>query len=552
MGLQDVPFTALISQIQAWNKQIVVDKVFGSIPVVSDILYGIVNVLSTLMGLFITLLTGLFELGFAALWLAIDKLLLLPLSVDLRQGLRQMAVGGYLDDKSLSIITNILAGFGDYQNLATIFVSIKALMSYVGMLTDMAMVKSQQDLLSKILPSLIAPEVAVRNMYLTPNDKNALYEILHKQGYDDQQIYYLFKSGETIHEVETLKTLFLRKYVGSDYVKDEMSKAGYSVQRIDEIMKTWDLIPGVQDILWMVAKEAFEPDQVNRYSLDDEFPNDQVEWLQKSGLNIDWIKKYWIAHWQYPAPGQVLEMLHRGLISEEDVYQYYRVIEMPPYWRNMLMKISYKPLTRVDVRRMHAMQVIDDAGLIEAYMHNGYSKENAALMSKFTINYNQKGDKELSKTEVENLYLKGIITYDECDTMLRDVGYSPATVSIMMRALEVKLQTAYIDEAIEAIQQNYQNNNYSYNDAEQRMGSIGIPTIKITALLAKWDLKRLKDDKKPTKEDLKAMLLEGVITVEDYEKTMYLQGYSMKYIRWYLKLIQARLKKTVYESEELE
>ena len=82
-----------------------------------------------------------------------------------------------------------------------------------------------------------------------------------------------------------------------------------------------------------------------------------------------------------PSIGQGFEMLHRRVIEDADLDLLLRALDVMPFWREKLKDISYNPLTRVDVRRMHRIGVLEEEGVFNAYLDVGYNEENAQLMT---------------------------------------------------------------------------------------------------------------------------------------------------------------------------
>lgn len=148
-------------------------------------------------------------------------------------------------------------------------------------------------------------------------------------------------------------------------------------------------IPPVADIITMAVREAFTPDIARRFGQYEDLPTEFVEWVGKKGLNKDWAERYWAAHWSLPSPQQGFEMLHRGVIGEGDLNMLLRALDIMPFWRDKLIQIAYRPLSRVDVRRMFALGVLDVSGVRKAYTDIGYNEYNADLMTQFTIKYTE-------------------------------------------------------------------------------------------------------------------------------------------------------------------
>lgn len=148
-------------------------------------------------------------------------------------------------------------------------------------------------------------------------------------------------------------------------------------------------IPPVADIITMAVREAFTPAIARRFGQYEDLPTEYVEAVQKKGLSREWAERYWAAHWSLPSPQQGFEMLHRGVIGEGDLNMLMRALDIMPFWRDKLTQIAYRPLSRVDVRRMYALGVLDVSGVRKAYTDLGYNDYNADLMTKFTIKYTE-------------------------------------------------------------------------------------------------------------------------------------------------------------------
>lgn len=148
-------------------------------------------------------------------------------------------------------------------------------------------------------------------------------------------------------------------------------------------------IPPVADIITMAVREAFTPAIAARFGQYEDLPSEFVEWVGKKGLSREWAERYWAAHWSLPSPQQGFEMLHRGVIGEADLNMLMRALDIMPFWRDKLTQIAYRPLSRVDVRRMFALGVLDVSSVRKAYTDIGYNDYNADLMTQFTIKYTE-------------------------------------------------------------------------------------------------------------------------------------------------------------------
>ena len=264
----------------------------------------------------------------------------------------------------------------------------------------------------------------VRSMIIDPGRATENRAELAKHGFDKTQIDNIILSYYRTTEEGTIRTAYLRGILPEAKMMERMRELGYTDARTAEIVPTWQIIPGPMDLLTMVAHEAFEPELYKKMGLDAEFPSDQEEWLKKQGIDSFWAHKYWISHWQQPSIGMGYEMLHRGQIDTDELDMLYKTVELPPYWRDKLTAVAYNPFTRVDVRRMHDLGVIDDTELIRSYMDLGYDEEKALKMAQFTVKYNASHEKELTRGAIISSYEKGLIDRVDALNLLVAQDYS--------------------------------------------------------------------------------------------------------------------------------
>ncbi|GAI72398.1 unnamed protein product, partial [marine sediment metagenome] len=246
-----------------------------------------------------------------------------------------------------------------------ISVALKLFGTFIGTQTSIGSNFLAQGINKKYRSNLPDPRELIPAAFIAPEKTGEVREICKRMGYKDADIDLLFLAMYRLYDEDTVRTLFLRGVLSEDEMFMRMREIGYTDTRTKEIVQSWPIIPGPGDLFHLVAKEAFEPDMIKRMGYADEFPEEQVKWLEKQGISRDWAEKYWYAHWETPSIQAGYEMLHRedperpgqSIIDEEELDMLYRTVEIPPYWRSRLTKIAYLPYTRVDVRRMHDMGV---------------------------------------------------------------------------------------------------------------------------------------------------------------------------------------------------
>ena len=196
---------------------------------------------------------------------------------------------------------------------------------------------------------------------------------------------------------------------------EDLKDQGWNDDRIEALKFFTEFYPAPADLIRWQAREVFEPAMITKYGLDDEFGEIEKEAFYKAGMTDEQILNYWRAHWEHASWMQVVEMLHRGLVAEEDVYDWFRLVEIPPFWRDLLIKTAYTWPTRVDVRRWWDMRTIGEDRLRELYSGMGYRGTNLDDYVLWTKVY-------VAFPDLMARWSKGWITLDEVKSQLTGLG----------------------------------------------------------------------------------------------------------------------------------
>ena len=207
---------------------------------------------------------------------------------------------------------------------------------------------------------------------------------------------------------------------------EDLKSLGWSDDRIEALKFVTLFYPAPADLIRWQAREVFEPEMIARYGLDDEFGAIEKEPFYKAGMTDEQILNYWRAHWEHASWQQVVEMLHRGFLTEAEVSDWFRVVEIPPFWRDKLTAISWNVPTRVDVRRFWDMRTITEERLREVYTHQGYhgkDLDDYVLWTKVYVAY----------PDLLARWSKGWITIDEVRSELVGLGMPAERVEEMIQ-----------------------------------------------------------------------------------------------------------------------
>jgi len=403
---------------------------------------------------------------------------------------------------------------------------------------DVVGLDRQYDLMSKTTPNPAPADNLVRSMIIDPARATENRAQMKRLGYSDTQIDNIILSHYNVVPEGVIATNFLRGNIDSDKMYERMRELGYTDTRIKEIIQTWTLYPGPQDLFTMVAHEAFEPDMYGPLGLADEFPSEQVPWLEAQGISKEWAMKYWIAHWNEPSLEQGFEMLHRGVITREELDMLFKVVEIPKFWRDKLMAITYNPYTRVDARRMHELGVLTSEELVQSYQDLGYDAAKAVKMAEFTIKYNAEGDKQLTRGVILDSFRSDLISRADAEELLTSSGYGKDVADFYLTNEEYKQAVEIQKLYIGILEDQYKLSMKSENETRSALLKLNLRGSKIDALMDEWTLEKYKYQDLPTRDELNSMLVQKIITEGNWREVMTRRGFSFEHQEWYLKLIK--------------
>ncbi|GAI67623.1 unnamed protein product [marine sediment metagenome] len=294
-------------------------------------------------------------------------------------------------------------------------------------------------------------------------------------------------------------------------------------------------IPPVNDIITMAVREAFTPAIAARFGQYQDLPPDFVEWAGKKGLSKEWAERYWAAHWSLPSPQQGFEMLHRGVIGFDDLNMLLRALDVMPFWRDKLVEIAYRPLSRVDVRRMFKLGVLDVKGVRKAYTDIGYNDYNADLMTQFTIEYVKGVPKKLSTTDMVTAYKKHLIDSGTLRSQLSEAGITGADLDSIIKTAEQRREWSDREENIATIEFLYKQGRYTEDKTITELRNLKLADDYIHNLIPQWTAKSVaeKETLWTTAQTLSFMKA-NLITVERGKQELTDIGYDDEHINVYL------------------
>lgn len=237
--------------------------------------------------------------------------------------------------------------------------------------------------------------------------------------------------GIGMHEANILLELSMVKFpsdvVGPAWLRDpdkfghfwdEVKGLGIDDEHIELIKEMTWRFPMVQDVIRWVVKEVYNPDIYKEFRQDEEYPEVAEADARAAGIKPEWLRKYWIAHWDLPSPGQGFDMLHRGVVNEDQLNRLLKALDVMPFWRDKLTEIAWNLPNRIELRMMARYGLVDKKFLLDMLAKIGLHKDYRSIAA----------DMMLSQgiiTDLSTRYRNGWINADDIKRELSDTGLSP-------------------------------------------------------------------------------------------------------------------------------
>jgi len=242
-------------------------------------------------------------------------------------------------------------------------------------------------------------------------------------------------------------------------------------------------MPGVSDLIRMAVREVFSPEIATKFGLFEDYPSIFEHYAKMVGLRPEWARRYWAAHWELPSPQMGFEMFHRRIIDYDTLVMLLRALDVMPFWRDKLIKLAYMPLTRVDVRRMYAVGVLDEKDVYNAYLDLGYSPENAQRMTEFTIRYTEPKEKDLTVSQVIKAFKIGLLDFPSALNYLTRLNMTPNAAMLRLQMAQYELWESTVDEQIKLLKTKWQRGLIDDTILMQQMYKLGLSTERVSYIL---------------------------------------------------------------------
>lgn len=295
-------------------------------------------------------------------------------------------------------------------------------------------------------------------------------------------------------------------------------------------------VPGPSDLISFMTRDVFNETVVKKYNYDDGFADNYVgvvkQWAYAQGMDEDVFLKYWRAHWHLPSPSQGYEFIHRlrpgrtdpKLVTDkEDVRELLKVADVPEYWRDRLIEVSYHPLTRTDARRAYFIGALSEEETLDAIKDQGYNDRDASLLLRY---WTMEKRDWLLRQPWAKAYVRGELTDDELDAELKSRGVSDKdriAVDVLLMTATARAETAF---ALKAMRRKVHRGLLDWEEAAVELQRLKMSPHRASQLARTWQGERQAMGRQASTAQLCDWFDRNLIDAREYADALSRLGYD--------------------------
>lgn len=346
----------------------------------------------------------------------------------------------------------------------------------------------------------------------------------------------LFLATDQRPNVTEYVKLFRRNIISETEFYDQLESLGWTRPFAELFLKVTEFFPTPQDLISFAVREVYTPATVERFGQMEDIPVQFLQEAAKAGVPDEQARNYWAAHWQLPSIMQGFEMLHRRVINQKDLNLLLKSLDVMPFWRDKLTKISYNVITRVDARRMYRVGVMDADEVFDTYQDMGYSPKDAKRLADFTVINENLDLQGISRDNILAAFKDDLITEDEMRDMLKGLLYVESVIDFWTEQAIYDKTVNKINIYKKGLIDQYRTGMLNIDDVRNRLYEFNLPGIYVERVLQDIVIAKAEYVKHVPKGDLDKWLENNIITEKEYYTKMRLLGYTEKDILKYLEM----------------
>lgn len=271
---------------------------------------------------------------------------------------------------------------------------------------------------------------------------------------------------------------------------------GTTVPSVERAIKTsklkdyWDAPIQASQFVPLTASDA-----VNAWVRNQTTPDKALQYLYQNGVKAEEAQILHDTAGRPPAPGQLGELVNRGLIPVKGIgpnaisfEQGIDESDIKDKWEPILEELIVKLPGIFEIRIMQSTGAIDAQQAHMLYREVGLPESVAASATAAGSAAKTQKAKGLALSTVEKLYTEQIITKDQAITDLGAIGYDAAEATYVLEVIDNQRWAAALSSAVSNVRARFLSRKIDEATVKQLLKELGISDEQVTQLLTVWDV----------------------------------------------------------------
>lgn len=313
--------------------------------------------------------------------------------------------------------------------------------------------------------------------------------------------------------------LYRRGELEKEAALELMKGVGLQDYQAEELLKLKDYIPPVTHVTRMAIREVFTPEFQERLKRPGP-GEDYYKWAEKTGLTREVAEFYWMAHWRLPSISAGYDMFRRYgpdrgkefVFSEQDLRDLMRLDDMLEHYHDGLIKVQYRPLSRLDVWRLAQAGDFPEETVKDWYLDYGYSPETSALIAHAAVGAKLDRERDLSRSDITSMLQRGVLEEEDAEIMLSELGYSPEETALYLSRVAFDRAKQEASGKTSTIRARFKNGLLDAAGAINELTAIGKPPVEVQQLVELWVEELRADPARLTRAQVLGLYRDRIIT----------------------------------------
>lgn len=245
-----------------------------------------------------------------------------------------------------------------------------------------------------------------------------------------------------------------------------------------------------------------------------------------SGINAEDFKTIVANSGRPPGIDFASEAFNRHLIDDATWTRMFLESAIKNEYIPVMKAMRTNPIPAETVRMMYRLGVYPRDAAVSTLMGHGFTQVDADAMIALEDVRKTEGTKDLSSTQVINLYVDELVSRETAAEMLRSVGYDDQETEWRIAMAEVDKMRRYVNAVISKVRAAYVNSRIPVNEAVSLLDQAGVSARQRDALIDLWDLERDTVSATLTTAQIQAALRKGYLTSAAAYERLLGRGYA--------------------------